>query len=211
MFLDFAYFSVGLGEDEGGGRVRSSVHASQVLWCHVMSSDLRRRSSFVKKSTLHSCKALWLLLLSVDTSGQCSIGDNESDTSTSWKWNKDFLKNDSKSLSQCNVVLRALLLAKMGYLFRDVYVILLISIRYFENGFRWKNLSLEETPQRVFCFFWCTRWALRKEVVFSENQSHCNEKNPSFPVIYIWVSFCRTGKMSAFDWFKKQTHCIAFE
>ena len=31
MFLDFAYFSVGLGEDEGGGRVRSSVHASQVL------------------------------------------------------------------------------------------------------------------------------------------------------------------------------------
>ena len=136
MFLDFAYFSVGLGEDEGGGRVRSSVHASQVLWCHVMSSDdLHRRSSFVKKSTLHSCKALWLLLLSVDTSGQCSIGDNESDTSTSWKWNKDFLKNDSKSLSQCNMVLRALLLAKMGYLFRDVYVILLISIRYFENGF----------------------------------------------------------------------------
>ena len=84
MFLDFAYFSVGLGEDEGGGRVRSSLHAGQILWCHMMSSDLHRTSSIVKKSAWHSCKVLWLLILSkisFDTSGQCSFGDNESDTS----------------------------------------------------------------------------------------------------------------------------------
>ena len=88
-----AYIPVGLGEDEGGGRVRSSLHTSQVLWCLVMSLDLHRTPIF-KWHSCHvmPCKVVWPLFcqkyLLIHLENVLLVIIKVIHQPVCWKWNK---------------------------------------------------------------------------------------------------------------------------